>query len=223
MGACVVQPPVAGVAAVARQVGARRTRKEEVRLGAVVPAAGRSRRMGSEKILLPFGGATVLETVLAKLAAADVARTVVVLRADFPEAERRARAAGAVVVVNPDSDEEMLVSIRLGIAALEGSVDAFFVWPADHPAVRPATIRELAGRASKELAVIPVFSGRRGHPAILGAGLASDVERIPADSGLRQLWRTRADAVRELAVDDPGVLENLDDPETYERARRREV
>lgn len=194
-----------------------------MRLGAVVPAAGRSRRMGREKILLPFGGVTMLETVLAKLAAADVSRTVVVLRPDFPEAEVRARAAGAAVVVNPDPDEEMLVSIRLGITALEDSVDAFFVWPADHPAVRLATIRELARHAGNELAVIPVFSGGRGHPAVLGAGLVPDVDRIPANSGLRQLWRTRADAVRELAVDDPGVLENLDDPETYERALRREV
>jgi hypothetical protein len=28
--------------------------------------------------------------------------------------------------------------------------------------------------------------------------------------------------VREVTVDDPGVLENLDDPESYDRARRRE-
>ena len=194
-----------------------------MRLGAVVPAAGRSRRMGSEKILLPFGGATMLETVLGKLSAAQVVRTVVVLRPDFPEAERRALAAGAVVVVNPDPEEEMLVSIRLGIAALVDSVDAFFVWPADHPAVRPATLRDLGVRASRDLAVIPVFSERRGHPAILGVGLAPDVERIPPDEGLRRLWRTRADAVRELAVEDPGILENLDDPETYERALRRDM
>jgi molybdenum cofactor cytidylyltransferase len=70
--------------------------------------------------------------------------------------------------------------------------------------------------------VIPVKSGRRGHPAIVGADLVPDIARIPTDSGLRQLWRDRSDHVRELEVDDPGVLENLDDPETYERARRRE-
>jgi molybdenum cofactor cytidylyltransferase len=126
------------------------------------------------------------------------------------------------VVVNPRPEGEMLESIRLGIAALESSVDAFFVWPADHPAVRLATIRDLARRASRELAVIPVSSGRRGHPAIVGADLAADVERVAPGSGLRQLWRSRAEAVRELAVDDPGVLENLDDPDAYDRARRRE-
>ena len=172
----------------------------------------------------------MLEAVLGKLSAAEVVRTVVVLRPDFPEAERRALAAGAVVVVNPDPEEEMFVSIRLGIAALVDyqatlrvSAGAMVTLTdvADHPVVRPATLRDLAALASRDLAVIPVFSGRRGHPAILGVGLAPDVERIPPDEGLRRLWRTRADAVRELLVEDPGILENLDDPETYERALRR--
>jgi CTP:molybdopterin cytidylyltransferase MocA len=178
--------------------------------------------MGREKILLPFAGSTILDTVLDKLSKAGVVQTVVVLRADLPSAERRVRAAGADVVVNPDPDDEMLVSIRLGIARLAGTVDAFFVWPADHPAVRAATLREISGHARREIAVIPVYSGRRGHPAVVGADLVGDVARIPPHAGLRHLWRARADAVREVAVDDPGILENLDDPATYQRVRLRE-
>ncbi|HEX9148371.1 MAG TPA: nucleotidyltransferase family protein [Thermoanaerobaculia bacterium] len=192
-----------------------------MKLGAVVPAAGRSLRMGSEKVLLPFAGSTMLGTVLSKLSEAGVARSVVVLRPDSAEAHLIARAAGAEIVINPHPEDEMLVSIRLGIEPLEGAVDVFFVWPADHPAVSTATLRELASRASRDLAVIPVHSGRRGHPAIVGTDLLADMARIRPSAGLRQLWRDRADRVRELEVDDPGILENLDDPETYERVRRR--
>lgn len=193
-----------------------------MRLGAVVPAAGRSRRMGREKVLLPFGDSTILETVLGKLEEAGVRRIVVVLRPDQPEAAGAAARAGAEVVVNPEPDEEMLVSIRLGVERLSGSVDAFFVWPADHPAIEPATLRRLAAEAGRGIAVIPVHRGRRGHPALVGAELVPEIERIPPDAGLRRLWRDRADAVREIAVDDPGVLENLDSPAAYDRARRRE-
>jgi CTP:molybdopterin cytidylyltransferase MocA len=178
--------------------------------------------MGREKVLLPFGRSTMLQTVLTKLRRAGVERPVVVLRSDFPEAERLARRARAQVVINPHPEEEMLVSIRLGVETLAESVDAFFVWPADHPAVRPATLLALAARASRDAAVIPVYSGGRGHPALVGADLVSEIARIPPEEGLRQLWRTRRDAVREVTVDDPGVLENLDDPESYDRARRRE-
>jgi molybdenum cofactor cytidylyltransferase len=189
--------------------------------GAVVPAAGRSRRMGREKILLPFGDSTILGTVLSKLSQIGVTRTVVVVRADLEEAHRIGRTAGAEIVINPDPDDEMLASIRLGVEALQGTVDAFFVWPADHPAVSPATLRELANRARRDIAVIPVHSGKRGHPAIVGAGLVADIARIPPSAGLRQLWRDRADRVLEIEIDDPGILENLDDPETYERVLRQ--
>ena len=178
--------------------------------------------MGRDKVLLPFAGSTMLGTVLGKLAKAGVARTVAILGPDLPDAHRIARAAQAEVVVNPDPDEEMLVSIRLGIERLGDSVDAFFVWPADHPAVRTATLDSLARAASRDRAVIPVFAGGRGHPAIVGADLVVEIRRLAPNAGLRQLWRSRSDAVRELAVDDAGVLENLYDPETYERARHRE-
>lgn len=190
-------------------------------LGAIVPAAGRSLRMGAEKILLPFEESTMLGTVLAKLSQAGVDRPVVVLRPDSNEAHLVARAAGAQIVVNPHPDEEMLVSIRLGVESLKDDVDAFFVWPADHPAVSAATLRELASRARRDIAVIPVHSGRRGHPAILGTALVADIARIPPNAGLRRLWRDRPDRVHELEIDDPGILENLDDPETYERVFRQ--
>lgn len=193
-----------------------------MRLGAVVPAAGRSRRMGSEKILLPFGPSTMLGTVLAKLAQARVPKVAVVLRPDLSDAQRIAQAAGAEVLVNPDPDDEMLVSIRLGVALLLPAVDALFVWPADHPAVSLDTLRLLIDRASRQTALLPVHGGRRGHPALVGADLLAGIGGIPHNEGLRWLWRERADAVREVEVADRGVIENLDDPAAYERARRRE-
>ncbi len=178
--------------------------------------------MGRDKILLPFGGLTMLGTVLAKLTAAGVPTIRVILRADLPEAQDVARAAGADVLVNPDPDAEMLVSIRLGVERLLPAADALFIWPADHPAVSPDTLRLLVARASRQTALLPVHAGRRGHPVLAGAEVLADIGRIPEEEGLRWLWRERADSVLEVAVDDPGVIENLDDPEAYERARRRE-
>jgi len=193
-----------------------------VRLGAVVPAAGWSRRMGREKILLPFGRSTMLGTVLTKLARARVPRVAVILRPDRSDARRIAREAGAEVLINPHPDDEMLVSIRLGVELLLSTADALFVWPADHPAVAPDTLRLLVGGASRQIALLPVHGGRRGHPALVGADLLAGIGDIPPNQGLRWLWRERADSVRELDVADPGVIENLDDPAAYERARRRE-
>ena len=178
--------------------------------------------MGREKILLPFGRSTMLETVLAKLAGAGVPRVAVILRPDLAEAQRIARAAGAEVLINPHPDDEMLVSIRLGVALLLPETDALFIWPADHPAVAPATLDLLIAGASRETVRLPLHGGRRGHPALAGVDVLAGIGEIPAGEGLRWLWRERAGSVQEVDVVDPGVIENLDDPETYERARRRE-
>lgn len=178
--------------------------------------------MGREKILLPFGRATMLETVLEKLAAARVSRIAVILRSDLPAAERIARDAGAEVRINPDPDDEMVVSIRLGVDLLIPETDALFIWPADHPAVAPRTLGLLIAGASRETVRLPLHRGRRGHPALAGVDVLAGIGEIPAGEGLRWLWQERAGSVQGVEVHDPGVIENLDDPEAYERARRRE-
>ena len=178
--------------------------------------------MGREKVLLPFGSATILETVLATLSSAGVAPrdTVVVLRAGLDAAAAIVERAGATAVTNPEADAEMMSSIRIGLSALPPELDAFFVWPADHPAVDPETIRRLLSAADCAAAWIPSWEGRRGHPALVGNELRPDASRCPDSGGLRELWRSRADAVRELAVDDPGVVADADTPEAYEAALR---
>jgi molybdenum cofactor cytidylyltransferase len=188
-----------------------------VKLGAVVAAAGLSRRMGREKVLLRFGDRTVLERVLFTLEAASIGERVVVVRSDLPQVAETARRLGARVVVNPRPEEEMLLSIRMGIAELSPDIDAFFVWPADHPAVRGQTLTELAQSAGRHRVVLPVHAGRRGHPALVGADLVADIAAIPAGEGLHHLWRARPDVLSEVAVDDSGVLIDLDTPEDYEK------
>lgn len=196
-------------------------RSHDPRIGAVVPAAGWSRRMGREKILLPFGRSTVLETVLETLAASGVlpADVVVVLRPDLDAATALARGAGCAAVGNPDPQGEMMSSIRIGIDALPPQLDAFFVWPADHPAVAEDTLRKLASEADRARVRIPVWKGRRGHPALVGIDLRREARGQPDAGGLRELWRVRADVVDDRPVDDPGIVANVDTPEQYAAAR----
>jgi molybdenum cofactor cytidylyltransferase len=189
-----------------------------MKLGAVVVAAGLSRRMGREKVLLRFGDRTVLERVIATLVASGVSERVAVVRADLPEAGQIARAAGARTVVNPRPQEEMLLSIRMGIAELPPDIDCFYVWPADHPAVAASTLGRLAQDAGRGRVVLPVLGGRRGHPALIGADLIQEIAAIPAGEGLRYLWRARPEILTEVAVDDEGVLLDLNTPEDYGRA-----
>jgi CTP:molybdopterin cytidylyltransferase MocA len=200
------------------------TERMPVPITAIVLAAGRSRRMGREKALLPWGRTptTSLERILAALATAGALAPRVVTRHDLAHhalVRRAAERYGARILENPDPAGEMLESVRLGAADLTPDVGAFFVWPVDHPLVSPATVVLLASGADRSLARIPVFSGRRGHPALVGTDLRGDLmsPSLP-EGGLRALWRTRAGAVREVDVPDGGVVANIDTPEAYAEA-----
>jgi len=188
-----------------------------MKLAAIVPAAGLSLRMGSEKVLLPAGSTSILERVLSTLAEAGVSERVAVLRPDLAESAEAARRSGARIAWNSTPREEMLLSIRLGIAELPAGVDAFYVWPADHPAVLAKTVTRLAAFAAKERVVLPLHAGRRGHPALIGSGLIGAIGAIPAGAGLRHLWHSRPEVLVEVPVEDPGILVDLDTPEDYER------
>jgi molybdenum cofactor cytidylyltransferase len=189
---------------------------------AVVPAAGRSTRMGGRpKLLLPYGGTTVLGRVLAVLAAAPVDRTYVVLGAWRKEIEPVARAASAEVVFNPDFDRGMLSSVQAGFRALPPGPGAVFVVPGDHPDLTPEVYRRLLDVRSAGAAglVLPQFRGRGGHPLLVDLRFREEIGRLDPEMGLRGLFDLHPGSVRRVPLEDPGVLLDLDTPDDYRRAR----
>ena len=74
--------------------------------------------------------------------------------------------------------------------------------------------------AGSDRVVLPTHRGRRGHPALVGYGLIQAIAQIPAGEGLRHLWHADPQLVREVPVEDPGVLLDLNTPEDYDAALR---
>src|ERR1044071_8951316 len=107
-------------------------------ISAVLLAAGRSRRMGAFKALLPFGGRSVLETCVANLLGAGACEVVVVV--GHRGEEVRAALAGRARVrfaVNEVEGSEMGVSVARGVEAVSVEAKAVLVALVDYPAVPP--------------------------------------------------------------------------------------
>lgn len=194
-----------------------------LRLGAVVPAAGLSARMGRLKPALPLGDATVLECAVACLREAGAADVVVVTGREADAVAALARRAGARPVHNPRYAEGMFGSMATGVAALGPEVEAFFVLPADTPLVRPATCRAVAAALAASDAdwAVPCFAGQRGHPPAIRARLIPAIlgpDDAQARGGLRAVLEAPGVAVTEVPVPDAAVLMDLDEPGDYERA-----
>jgi molybdenum cofactor cytidylyltransferase len=168
--------------------------------------------MGRDKLSLAWRGEPVVTHALGVLLACpDLAEVLVVTRpgARLPLPPGRWR-----LVENPDADEGMASSLRAGVAA--SPERAFFLFAlGDMPAVDPTVPSALvaAWRAGGADAVVPVHRGRRGHPVLLPETWRTDLLSLGGDRGARDLLRARADRVLLLAVDDPGILFDLDRPE----------
>jgi molybdenum cofactor cytidylyltransferase len=189
---------------------------------AIVPAAGSSRRMGRPKLLLPFGDSTVAQALLASLRRAGVERIVVVIAPGDQALWSSVRAAGVEVAVNERPERGMLSSILTGLEALGGPAalaaagEPILVTPADLPAIDPATVRALIATLERggALLAVPTYLGRRGHPLAVASELATEIAALDPAIGLRQLLERHP--VTELAVDDRGVVADIDTPADYE-------
>ena len=184
---------------------------------AVVLAAGESRRMGTQKLLLPFGETTVVEAVVATALGSGVDRVMVVLGSDADEVRKKLESSGAAFTINEDYARGMLSSIQAGFKALGGDAEAVVVMLGDQPFL-PAKVVDAvieAYRTGGKGIVIPVFRGRRGHPVLVDMKRRDEVLGLDPADGLRQLMRARPGDIREVDVDDANILRDMDTPEDY--------
>lgn len=188
---------------------------------AIVPAAGQSRRMKTQKLLLPFGGQTVIRRVVDSLLQGGVNEVIVVTG---PESDAiRAALQGLPVrfAVNPDTGSDMLASIRCGLRALPPAAQTIVLLPGDHPAVSAQTIRALlaAYAACDRAIMVPVHAGRRGHPLIFSTRFRDGILTGYETTGVRGLLTQHADEVAERPAPNATVLVDLDTPLDYDQAR----
>jgi molybdenum cofactor cytidylyltransferase len=189
---------------------------------AIVPAAGRSERMGRPKLLLPVAGKPVIEHVLTAWSASMVTRTVVVVRADDAELLIRCRAFPVDIVTPAHSPPEMKASVQLALAHVADRYapaenDAWLLAPADLPRLATELIDELlaAYDPTEAKAVAPIFEGRRGHPIVMPWRTTGDMHALAADEGLNALVaRTPR---REIPCDNATQWRDLNDPAEYGR------
>jgi molybdenum cofactor cytidylyltransferase len=186
---------------------------------AIVLAAGQSLRMGTQKLLLPFAGTTLIGRIVDELArsAVDAVYVVVGPRADSITRELKDR--DVRVVANPIDDGEMLSSVRCGLEALPPQCDAVLVALGDQPSLTTALVDEMIRSYAKTERgiLVPVYGGRRGHPLLFSAHYRNEILTQYDNVGLRGLLQAHNDDVAELPASD-AVLTDVDSPKDYRRA-----
>jgi molybdenum cofactor cytidylyltransferase len=194
----------------------------------VILAAGESSRMGSDKALLPWppqgvgqlaSTDTFLSAAIHSLAFATDFTLIVAGRNESVVAPI-AYAHGASVVINPDPSRGQFSSLQVGLhEVLNRGRDAAVITLVDRPPVMSATVqmlRDAFESASQEVwAVVPEFSGKHGHPYLVGRELIEAFLQASPTGSAREVEHRYQEHIQYVAVDDPFVALNINTPEDY--------
>jgi molybdenum cofactor cytidylyltransferase len=183
---------------------------------AIVLAAGRSRRMGAFKPLLPFGDSTVIESCIDGLRLAGIESIVVVVGHRGEEIQTRLRNQNLTFAINPDPDSEMSSSIACGIELLNKNSKALLITPVDLPAVPPEVVTLLLKEWMDGARLVqPEHGDRGGHPVLLDLAYRPELLALDPLEGLRAFFNSHRAEVRRVPVDSPYVARDMDTWEDY--------
>jgi len=187
---------------------------------AIILAAGSSRRMGTQKMIMPYGKSTILETVIDNVRHSKVDNIVVVLGADQDKIRSTIEGKPVQIEYNRDHENGMLSSVICGIRSLPADADTALIFLGDQPGIPPEIINAVIDAYNDELKgiVIPVHNYRRGHPLLVDMKYRKKLESLDLEEGLRKLRHHFPEDVLELEVDEAGILVDIDTREDYEKA-----
>ncbi len=188
-------------------------------VNAILLAAGRGRRIGMPKALLPVEGKTLLERMVGFLQPFAFHRIIAVINGEVMDRLRaegtKPLPAGVTFVVNRDLDKGQLHSTLLALDEMEGEERNVLLHPVDHPSLRPETIGRILDRAAVDRIIIPTFEGKRGHPPLFGVDTIPCLRRAPLEAGARWVYSAHPDLVVEVETGDRGVLLNVNTREEW--------
>jgi molybdenum cofactor cytidylyltransferase len=185
---------------------------------AIILAAGKSERMGTNKLLLPFQGRPMIRTVIEHVMESGADHVWMVLGAFRNDMVAAISELPVKHCYNDDHEQGMFTSVMCGFRHLPSTADAALVFLGDQPLIPGEVARLLISeytRTGKGI-LIPVFRGKRGHPVLIDKKYAGVMNTLLPERGLRTLFDQYPEDIQEVDVTAPGILRDIDTRQDYE-------
>ena len=186
----------------------------------ILLAAGQSTRFGSNKLLHPLIYNRPMLLVTAEKLAKVLPDSIVVINEQLVPLTAQLEQMGLRVVVNEQAEQGMGSSIACGVGACQHA-SGWLIMLADMPYLRTETIKLLADefehgpgeRGADESStgiIAPVYDERRGHPVGFSQCYKNELLALDEDTGARQIIQNHQSQLELVAVDDAGVIMDVD-------------
>jgi molybdenum cofactor cytidylyltransferase len=196
--------------------------KQAPQVGAVVLAAGKSTRMGSNKLLKAIKGKPMIRQTVETVLQSRASPVVVVTGHDASRIREALGGLNVSFVDNPQYDQGLSTSLAAGVAGLPLRVDGALVVLGDMPLVPVTTLNKLIAAFEPEEGrsiCLPVYQGERGNPILWGRQHFPEFQGLTGDRGAKVLLVVNSDHVTEVPVGNEGVLTDFDTPDSLTRLK----
>lgn len=194
------------------------------KVGAVLLAAGASRRFGADsKLVADFRGEPLLRRVARTLCECALADVVVVTGHGAQICRDAVQGLPVRCVHNETWQRGMGTSIATGIAALDPALEGTFIVPGDMPFLGEPLIRKLHEQFSASGGRAIVYpatpDGGQRNPVLWPRRFFPELSALTGDTGAKLLLRTHARDAAAVIVDDASTFLDVDTPAELEAAR----
>ncbi len=194
------------------------------RIAAILLAAGKSSRMGVNKMLEEIDGRPMVARTARRLLSSRARPVVAVLGNEADAVDAALGKLPLERVRNPDYADGLSTSLKRGLAALPAGIDGVVICLGDMPLIAGrdldrliAAFNPLEGRAI----IVPIRRGQRGNPVLWSRQFFPEMAALSGDQGARRLIEEHADLVAEVEMDNDAVLTDIDTPEALAQLRAR--
>ena len=182
----------------------------------VVLAAGRSRRLGQPKQILPYRDSTVLGETLRMARRCGFDQLIVTLGGAAEEVRREVSLDGAETVVVDDPASGCAASLRVAVERVDPASAGIVLLLGDQPGVTEVTVRRLIEAGVGESIAVCRYDDGIGHPFWLARGVFGELADLHGDKGVWKLIDSGRFYVLKVPVDGPVPLD-VDTWDDYER------
>lgn len=182
------------------------------KVGAIILAAGRSSRMGRNKMLEPVNGKAMLLHVVEAARDAGLAGPIIALGNEADKVSDCLQNHAHIPVLISDYEEGMSRSLRGAVEAIPGDWDASFVCLGDMPFISGSVLRAMAELGQKDQIIVPSFCGKRGNPVLWGRDFFPELKGCQGDQGAKTVIARYAGSVVSYVSSDNAIHRDIDSP-----------
>ena len=190
------------------------------KIAGILLAAGKSTRMGSNKLLTSVSGKPMIRHSAEALLASSAGPVLVVTGHERERVVEALQGLAVQFIDNPAYASGLASSLKAGLAAVPADADGAIVALGDMPLVAGRHVNRLIAAfspAEKRTIIVPVHGGERGNPVLWGREHFEEMLSLDGDRGAKSLMEKHEDHITEIAMRSDAVLADFDTPEALAR------